>query len=162
MCIARTGGCMDHAPCGGGGPGSGRWWVRVGGDSDAGDRWGPTATPTAADRLTAVRARGAGGGAERQRAEPGMVKPTERETQTEQRPGRGNRTGATRGRANHTSSLLDRAREDLHIVYGDFSVLFITSPSPCCGTRPIAPSEAIVVSRPEIRRDVIDPRRASK
>ena len=46
----------------------------VGGDSDAGDRWGPTATPTAADRLTAVRARGAGGGAERQR-EPGMVKP---------------------------------------------------------------------------------------
>jgi hypothetical protein len=59
-----------------------------------------------------------------------------------------------RGRANHTSSLLDRAREDLHIVYGDFSVLFITSPSPRCGTRPIAPSEAIVVNRP-VKYDVI-------
>ena len=61
MCIARV--CRV-------GP-AGRWWVVVGGDSDAGDRWGPTATPTAADRLTAVRARGAGGGAERQREAAG-------------------------------------------------------------------------------------------
>ena len=76
----------------------------MGGDSDAGDRWGPTATPTAADRLTAVRARGAGGGAERQREAAGNGE-TARETQTEKAVGKRSKTGGLNANHAHLEPL---------------------------------------------------------